>query len=428
MLGNLSAQIHHRLKLCRIPRQAIVTACAIWAPLACQEDIKNQPQEPALPCRGEHCQDLMPLALIPQQGIQHLYLTTVADDFQSSSLQRISLEDYQATEILAGESGDPYLSSFGSQLLFFNRNLSNQNLRILSEQDASIQSGPQQRIAGLGPGDPHASAAIDQDNLLLSLHNGGQLAIWHAPSNTLSPLDLPLDFQGPQFKPSSIVKVRDKLFVAHQAYDFTAKGSEVFGNGTIFVFNIVGSSVAAQDLDPATAGIQGISIAGNFPQLVAKNSYEFYSVSLCSSITANPEACRSVVEAINTTTLTATVAWDFAAAGTSLYMNGPAILGQEDQQLLVAAESGDRKHLSSHIWLLDLAQGTLQPIYDFAAGIPGFYGLYSLRNTREYWITRKHRDKTGATIERLASDDFSRLGSMAFTGAPYGAAIGRITK
>jgi hypothetical protein len=151
-----------------------------------------------------------------------LFGMTDATTWQSSSIMWLDLDTWEVSEVLAGASGDPFLTYSGSQGILFNRTEASFNIQTF---DSSLNFGGQQALALDHVGDPYAALQISATEWLLSLHSEGAIALYDLATASVTKKWTAVDFGLPAdttLKPTEIyfAMVDDRFIaiIANQGY------------------------------------------------------------------------------------------------------------------------------------------------------------------------------------------------------------------
>jgi hypothetical protein len=353
-----------------------------------------------------------------------------------NNLYRLNPETFEVEALLTGESNDAVVFNLDHEVLLFNRSTDSLNFRsIVPDADQkTLKVGDQTQFADAFVGDPHDVIELDSDTALLSHYNLGKLSVMKISTGeklgeVAAEWDLPADVP---LKPEALwrthVGPKTFIYVVHQAYAFEGNLFTVNGTQTVFVLEQSGSTLTPVDLDPSLPKIQGIKIKGSFAQVIESTeraqSEKLVLSSLCSRFVSpselNPQnVCKSIVEEIDPLTQTVKTLWDLDDAG--LFMNGSTVsAGAKGVFFAQVEEQTADGSFARRIVKLDPYAKTKSPVYDYAEGSGGYYGLYYDDMRGNLFIGDINNDTVGKfTI--LKADGTSVV--KAIEGIPYSGAF-----
>ncbi|NRA66151.1 MAG: hypothetical protein HRU19_16810 [Pseudobacteriovorax sp.] len=373
------------------------------------------------------CQDCLLLnpgmsAGVRDQTASYIYLLGVDGRFESSSIYEWDITNEELRAVIEGEAGDAIISAHGSNLILFNRDAQNFNLRTIGFGEQGFVLGEQTGIDGLSAYDPKEALSLSDSKLFLAMHTAGKFGLLDIEQKAIKYIEADYRHPGALLKPTSIIRSkigdRELLFVSHQSYDFGGGGISVVGGGRVFVFSFDGKTIVPVDVDSKVDGIQGIELEGNTPELSLRDDGRIVALSLCSELTVNLEQCQSRVELIDPELLSSEILWDMNEL--DLRMNGPSVYA-DSESLFVAAKLGDEKA----IYRLNYMDKTLDPIYVFSATSGGFYGLFHISSIGVLWVTDNQVSGEGEVI-RFDTTTFAEISRILMPHIPIGKSVIRV--
>jgi hypothetical protein len=351
-------------------------------------------------------------------------LLTTTQDYKSSRLFWFDFATESKSEVFAGESGDPALFAAGTGVFFFNRTSDNSNLRQLTRTSAGWDIGAQTAMPGAGSGDPQSVLALDDRFLLLSFWSANGLGLFDRQEGKLTQtVTFPFDTGSGDthvFRPSSLFRsAAGGIYVVHQG--LASDGLTLTGQQQIFVLTWDGSTLGADDRDPAKEKIQGIPLKVSNPTNVFPAADG--SVMVAGSCTIyGGDSCKSGFEQVDLVTGTTALVWDMSdlpekhngaivAAGTDVYYAQMLKPGADQ-----SVENGEK-----HVVRLDLQGKTMTKIHNYPAESNGCCGLF-YDETSQKLIVTDHTPAADGSVSVLDSAG-TVLSTATVANTPYNGLI-----
>ena len=315
------------------------------------------------------------------------YLVSGQDiEYQNSAVSCIDLASGSTELLLESSSSDAILKKTSNhQYFFFERtpklNGASAFEIVFSENSASIKeqmSG--QKLEGFDARDPHDIVQYGKDKFLLagfSSHSLSFLDYYKSDSLSLTASIWNLDTDTSKFRPTQILKIKERIFVLHQSY----KEEEYLkpaGKSKIFVFDVKDSEskLIPLDLNLETKNIQGIDLEGTFPNkiwyLEKQDLIGVYS--LCASFVDNRNQCKDSIEFYSTKTLT--VQPELRIDIPKKYsMNGSEIGASSNHLYVNVKETREKQNLSA-ILEINLQTKSISTFFVYPEGTTSSHGIY----------------------------------------------------